>query len=260
MSHLDKLQLCEYIVERQLGADILEPFGRALIRSGSRSFSDLVKQIEEVYPAGKDLNVALKSALSVLIKNNLLRTSYNQFKSQIYYSFDTKECLLRLSMPRLLNQMKDHPLHSLILREVFLAGSLTKNEVVKSIVELKRNQTPKKFTETEVRHGIDELTLQHYLIGVSAHTVAIQEPAEEVKTRKREVKKNMKQAKQSAEKTGQETTDVVDDSTPLKVNLVRFVAEERKTSIVAFATKKLAAEDPLVMKVYRALVSFDADS
>lgn len=203
----------------------------------------------------------MKSALSVLIKNNLLRTTYNQFKSQIYYSFDTKECLLRLSMPRLLTQMKDHPLHSIILREVFLAGSLTKNEIVKSVVELKRNQTAKKFTETEVRHGIDELTLQHYLIGVSAHTVAIQEPAEEVKTRKREVKKNMKQVKQSAsEKPGQATNDVVDDSTPLKVNLTRFVAEERKSSIVAFATKKLAAEDPLVMKVYRALVSFDADS
>ena len=85
----------------------------------------------------------------------------------------------------------------------------------------------------------------HYLIGVSAHSVTLSQPAEEIKSRRRDVKKNLKLSKNQAKAMGQEgeavhqteaaNADLFDDSTPLRVNLMRFVAEERKSAIIAFA-------------------------
>jgi hypothetical protein len=71
-------------------------------------------------------------------------------------------------VPRWLTSVKDDMLSYLVLREIYLAGSLTKHEIVRSIVDLKRNQRVKKFTVSEAERQIDEMTLNHQLIGVSA--------------------------------------------------------------------------------------------
>lgn len=94
------------------------------------------------------------------------------------------------------------------------------------------------------------MTLNHYLMGVSAHSVTQAEP-EESKTKKRDLKK------QAKDKAKMDTVDFESETTPLKVNFARFLADERKAMIVAFAQKKLASDDPLVTKVYKALLSFD---
>lgn len=100
---------------------------------------------------------------------------------------------MRLSFPRYLEKLSGQPLTCLILREIFLAGSLTKAEIVTSITDLKRNQQVKQYTAKEVEKEVDELTLTHYLVGVSAQTVAITEAVEEAKyTRKRDHKKQSK--------------------------------------------------------------------
>lgn len=76
----DKLQLCEHIVETQLGSAILEPVARILIRSGSRSLNDLTRQVEDIVPASK-APLEVKNALTVMIKHNLLRTTFHQFQN-----------------------------------------------------------------------------------------------------------------------------------------------------------------------------------
>lgn len=45
----------------------------------------------------------------------------------------------------------------------------------------------------EVEKEVDELTLTHYLVGVSSLTVATTEQAEEAKSRKRDAKKQAKE-------------------------------------------------------------------
>ena len=42
MSAEDVLLLCEYVIETQLGNDILQPIGKILIRGGAQSLSNLV--------------------------------------------------------------------------------------------------------------------------------------------------------------------------------------------------------------------------
>jgi hypothetical protein len=78
------------------------------------------------------------------------------------------ECLLRLSVPRWLGSIKEPLIYS-ILKEIFLAGSLTKVEIARQVIEA--NRKVKSYTENEVLKTIDELTLSHHLIGVSSHTL-----------------------------------------------------------------------------------------
>ena len=62
-----------------------------------------------------------------------------------------------------------------------MAGSLTKSELVKTIIELKRNQHIK-VKPLDVEKEIDELTLNHYLIGVSSTSIEVK-TVEHVKKR-----------------------------------------------------------------------------
>ena len=66
-----------------------------------------------------------------------------------------------------MDRLTDKPLTCLILREVYLAGSLTKAEIVASITDLKRNQQLKKYSAKEAEKEIDELTLNYYIVGIS---------------------------------------------------------------------------------------------
>lgn len=44
------------------------------------------------------------------------------------------------------------------------------------------------------------------------------------------------------------------ETTPLRLNFLRFVVEERKNACVAFGEKKVSSDDSNIVKVYRALV------
>ena len=92
----DVLLLCEYILETQLGEDILRPVGRLFIRGGALSLANVVERTR----CSKEhaLNV-----ITVLIKHNLLAAELNTFKNTHYYSFLPRECLMRLSFPRMVS-------------------------------------------------------------------------------------------------------------------------------------------------------------
>lgn len=66
------------------------------------------------------------------MKHNLVTTHYAEFEHIQYYSFDEKECLLRLSYPRYLIQFKQQgkELFEIIMQEVLIHGSLLKSEIV----------------------------------------------------------------------------------------------------------------------------------
>eukprot|EP00352_Strombidinopsis_acuminata_P008316 CAMPEP_0176350178 /NCGR_PEP_ID=MMETSP0126-20121128/9263_1 /TAXON_ID=141414 ORGANISM="Strombidinopsis acuminatum, Strain SPMC142" /NCGR_SAMPLE_ID=MMETSP0126 /ASSEMBLY_ACC=CAM_ASM_000229 /LENGTH=93 /DNA_ID=CAMNT_0017700025 /DNA_START=161 /DNA_END=442 /DNA_ORIENTATION=- len=78
----------------------------------------------------------IRNALVVLIKHNLVNVAFNEFESTNMYTFDDTECLLRLSFPRYLALIeqsstngKSMEIEMIILREVFLNGSLTREEI-----------------------------------------------------------------------------------------------------------------------------------
>ena len=124
----------------------------------------------------------------------------------------------------------------MLLREVFLAGSLTKLELVKSLVELKRNLQTKKATSSEIEKEIDELTLHHYLIGVSATSMTTPISETEAFAKKRDQKKAAKEKIKA-----KEISQVSDaKTTALRLNFARFVAEERKIACIALAEKKIS--------------------
>ena len=44
MASEDKLLLCEYVLETQLGEDILQPIGRAFVRGGPQALTNIVER------------------------------------------------------------------------------------------------------------------------------------------------------------------------------------------------------------------------
>ena len=75
--------------------------------------------------------------MTVLMKHNLIKTTFNEFMNCLHYQFDHEECLLRLSVPRylklIINDGKQNPASMLkvkLLTSVYLAGSLTKKELI----------------------------------------------------------------------------------------------------------------------------------
>jgi len=120
---------------------------------------------------------SIVNVLTVLTKHNLLRTSYNEFKHTLYYFFDHTECLLRLSFPRYIKMIAssteaadDQKLVTLIIREIYLAGSLTKKEILQVLALPRIKSTLGELDATTARKVdkiIDDLTLGHYLVGVS---------------------------------------------------------------------------------------------
>ena len=136
MASEDVLLLSEYILETHFGEDIKNPVGRVLIRGGALSLSNVVDR------TGVSTEHAI-NVITVLIKHNLLNVELNTFKNVHYYTFNQRECLLRLSFPRYLtllaaqnNQKQANSggikdiVRLAVVREVFLAGSLLKSELV----------------------------------------------------------------------------------------------------------------------------------
>ena len=146
MASEDVLLLCEYVIETQLGQDILQPIGKILIRGGAQSLSNLVDR------TGSSQEHVV-NVLTVLLKHNLLHAVLNTYKNVHYYNFRHQECLLRVSFPRYLLWAKNNvsggaasgvkPLVKMaILKEVFLAGSLLKSEIAQILArQTNRNAT-----------------------------------------------------------------------------------------------------------------------
>ena len=171
MSREDSSLLCEYIVETQLGQHVVDPIGRTLIRSGSISSKALLEKTG----ASKE---ELQNVVTVLIKHNLLSNNLDEFSNALSFEFRHTECLLRLSMPRYLSSVgkeatdAESMLKFVILKELFLAGSLSKNELTQTLKRKKNSHLVSKIGETEnlgklVDQVCDELTQHNILVGVS---------------------------------------------------------------------------------------------
>ena len=71
-----------------------------------------------------------------MIKHNLLSNRLDEFNNTLLYEFRHTECILRLSMPRYLSMIGKKTSDSQaiikmhIIKEIFLAGSLLKSEIV----------------------------------------------------------------------------------------------------------------------------------
>lgn len=80
MASEDKLLLCEYVLETQLGEDVLQPIGRVLIRGGDQSLANIVAR------TGATQEHAL-NVITVLLKHNLITATLNAYKNVHFYSF-----------------------------------------------------------------------------------------------------------------------------------------------------------------------------
>ena len=119
----------------------------------------------------------LQNVLTVLTKHNLLSNHLDRFSNTLYYEFRHTECLLRLSMPRYLSAIGKEAkneasslLKFVILKEIFLAGSLSKGEIAEILKRKKswiRELAESENLEKLVEQVCGELTLDHILAGVS---------------------------------------------------------------------------------------------
>jgi len=89
----------EYLL-LSLGGEHLKTLGSTLLRLGSLSFKDLSAKLSSM--SSQDCS----NGLALLIKHNLVRAWVSEFDQITYYAFDTRECLLRLSIPRYLQKLR----------------------------------------------------------------------------------------------------------------------------------------------------------
>jgi hypothetical protein len=73
----------------------------------------------------------VQNVLVILQKYNLLCSDFNEKREIWYYKIDATECILRLSVPRFLANFEG--IEAEIITEVYLAGSLPKNQIAKAI-------------------------------------------------------------------------------------------------------------------------------
>ena len=63
----DRLLLCEYVLQSQLGLHVLEPIGRILIRSGSKTSHDLIRLVSATKHEISDAQKLDKAASATLV-------------------------------------------------------------------------------------------------------------------------------------------------------------------------------------------------
>ena len=129
-----------------------------------------------------------------------------------------------MSAPRYLNHILNQfgQEHFFVVKEIFIAGSLTKSEIERVVLA--------KY-KMEVGNCVTELTLGHYLIGVQSFTAAEQPDKAN--------KKRDQKAKDKKEQEQQTTTTANLEDVPIRINFKRFLAEERKQAVLAMCGKKL---------------------
>ena len=149
--------------------------------------------------------------------------------------------MLRLSAPRYLASIKnsdDGDLWFAVLKEVFVNGSLTAKEISRLL------ESKYQISVSDTLRTITDLTVKHFLIGVNSTASAIQS-----QDKKREAKAKRKEE------------SAVSQDLPLRLNFIKFLADERKEAVLEFAQKKLRhATDDTSFKVFNALVALDQDA
>jgi hypothetical protein len=105
--------------------------GSTLLRSGSLSFKDLAAKLPEMSQQ------EYSNAVAILIKHSLARAWVSEFDQITYYSFDERECVLRLSAPRYFVKLrgKYSQTHQAVAESIFLYGSLLRSEVVELVTD-----------------------------------------------------------------------------------------------------------------------------
>jgi hypothetical protein len=104
----------------------------------------------------------------------------DSFSQKLLFQFDKEECLLRLSVPRYLSLIKEEfgLTYYFTCKEVFLAGSLTRSELQRTL------QVKYKVT---LDSCLTDLVQQRYLIGVQSAAICDQP------LKKREAKAQIKE-------------------------------------------------------------------
>jgi hypothetical protein len=93
---------------------------------------------------------------------------------------------------------------------------------------------------------IDEMTLDHFLVGVSAmqiQTNQIHQDSSKTKDKDSAKKRDIKKAEKEATKQEKLSEAHSSDSMPLRLNFLRFIAWERKLSVMAFALQKVSSSE-----------------
>ena len=136
-----------------------------------------------------------------------------------------------------------------ILKELFLAGSLSQTEIANTI---QKRQTNSKIFKS-LADGKDlrdlvattcaKLTQDNILVGVSnEQNQTVRQPTkkEAEALRKRDAKKDRKDEEKMNKVVKREEAEVadLDDKIILKINFSRFLAEERRDAVIALAKKK----------------------
>lgn len=91
------VRLCELAVLIQLGTDLGQLI-KLLATIGPVPLNVLLTHINNAE--------SLQNQISILIKHGIISASLNSAKQIYYYSLNIPECLLRLSLPRYLSEVK----------------------------------------------------------------------------------------------------------------------------------------------------------
>ena len=200
------------------------------MRSGSLSFKDLAGKLPEMSQQ------ECSNTLAILIKHNLARAWVSEFDQITYYTFDERECVLRLSAPRYFVKLrgKYSPTHQAVAETIFLYGSLLRSEVAELV------------TDERAQGAIEDLIQDNYLVSAQSYFEGAEKPAQTLNKRqqKEEDKKGMKDKKE------------VDHDFPIRVNMIKFLAEERRQVIIDFAKAKLhASQQDLDNRIFAFIVN-----
>lgn len=73
-----------------------------------------------------------RNTLGILIKHNLVKAWQGELDMITYYEIEERECILRLSIPRYLVEIREQysPMHQEIMENIVIHGSLMKSEIL----------------------------------------------------------------------------------------------------------------------------------
>ncbi|CDW83434.1 UNKNOWN [Stylonychia lemnae] len=223
-----------------MGSDI-QFVGGLLLRNSPINFKDLLDLVQKRSQNANFTNVDLRNILSIITKHNLLIVTQSEFDKVTYFGIDEKECLLRLSIPRYITQcrQKHGELPAQILEEIFINGSLMKSEILPIITE----KSAFRITEAEILRAIEELTIINLIIGAKSYNLMEQHFVGDSKSKGGRPKKmTKKQIKEEEDKFNEHDLAMQQQAQlmeyPLRINTMRFLAEERRQSVIEMAKQK----------------------
>eukprot|EP00347_Sterkiella_histriomuscorum_P013778 403363401 len=259
--------ICKYrlifisFIVSYLGSEV-QFIGNLVQRNQPINFMDLLELAQNNIKDNQSFaNVDLRNILAVMIKHNILLASLSEFDKITYYSIDEKECILRLSMPKYLTQIRQMHgnLHALIMEEIFINGSLNKSEIIPLILE--NHQL--KITEQEILRSIEELTLKNLIVGAKSYDLMDKNLMNDIN--EKDINKAKKMSKRSMKM--QEDEFQVENLVmqqlmqqmefPLKINTQRLLAEERRQCVLEMAEQKFNqnSEQEIDFKVFLAMAT-----